>query len=234
MTLRYALAALLVSPVAACGDDAEPADQTVTYTGALASGVTQDPIAGAEICFVSHPEIGCVTTSATGGYSVTLPAEARVEVEVEADGFISIAANFITRDADLNLSAFMFREAEVQLGLGELAEVDLTLGGLLVRVYDPANGTTGGVAGVTIDVDPSDGDGPFYANGLVFDGSATATAAGGNAIFLGLEEKTYRVSFESETQDCLGTYLWKSSDGRLEAKIKPGFATYMYVDCPAK
>lgn len=228
---------LIVSalPLAVACDDDGGATPTVRYTGALVNGVDNSPLAGAEICFVSHLDIPCVETATDGTYAIDLPAETKVEVEVVKDGFISVRSNFITRASDARIDAQMFQPAAVEAAFALAgATYDETKGGLLVRVYDPAKGQTVGLAGVTVGLEPSDGEGPYYLDGLTFNTSATATTPVGNALFSVLEDKTYKVSLESATHECLGTYLWKSPDGRFEAKVKPGFATYLYADCPAK
>lgn len=228
---------LLVSSLAlpvACDDDGG-STPTVRYTGALVNGVDSSPLEGAEICFVSHLDIPCVETATDGTYAIDLPAETKVEVEVVRDGFISVRSNFITRASDARIDAQMFQPAAVEAAFQLAgATYDETKGGLLVRVYDPAKGQTVGLAGVAVDLEPSDGEGPYYLDGLTFNTSATATTPVGNALFSVLEDKTYKVTLTSETHECLGTYLWKSPDGRIEARVKPGFATYIYADCPVK
>lgn len=222
-------------PLAAGCDDDGGTTASITYSGALVNGVDNSPIAGAEICFVSHLDIPCTQTGADGSYSIDLPAKTKVEVEVVKDGFISVRSNFVTRDTDSSISAQMFQPGAVEAAFQLAgATYDEAKGGLLVRVYDPAKGQTVGLAGVAIDLEPSDGEGPFYLDGLTFNTAATATTTVGNALFSVLEDKTYKVSFTSETHDCKGTFLWKSPDGRVEAIVKPGFATYLYADCPAK
>ena len=231
----YLALGLPLAAAPACGDDGAAATPMITYSGALVNGVDQSPIAGASVCFVSHPEIACFQTAADGSYSVELPEKTKVEVEVVKEGFISVRSNFITRESDSTISAQMFAPAAVEAAFQLAgATYDAAAGGMLVRVYDPAKGQTVGLAGVAIDIEPSDGDGPYYLDGLTFNTSATATTTVGNALFSVLEDKTYRITFTSETHDCKGTFLWKSSDGRAEAIVKAGFATYIYADCVAK
>jgi len=227
---------LALSPLAlACDDGAAGPAKTVTYTGALANGIDGAPIAQAQICLIRPADIPCTTTAADGSYSIDLPVATKVEVEVLKEGFIPVRSNFITREVDTSISAQMFQPAAVEAAFRLAgATYDATKGGLLVRVYDPAKGQSVGLAGVTIDVEPSDGAGPFYTDGLTFSPTATKTTPTGNALFSMLEDKTYKVSFESALNDCKGTYLWKSSDSRVEALVKAGFATYIYADCPAK
>jgi len=233
--LLYSLALGLPFAAAPACDDDTAATPTITYSGALVNGVDQSPLAAAQICFVSNPEIACVQTAADGSYAVELPQKTKVEVEVVKEGFISVRSNFVTREVDSSISAQMFAPAAVEAAFQLAgATYDATKGGMLVRVYDPAKGQLVGLAGVAIDVEPSDGNGPYYLDGLTFNTSATATTAVGNALFSQLEDKTYKVRFTSETHDCKGTYLWKTSDGRVEAIVKPGFATYVYADCSAK
>ncbi|MFO0746209.1 MAG: carboxypeptidase regulatory-like domain-containing protein [Myxococcota bacterium] len=225
---------VLAAPLVACGDDTGSTIKTITYTGKLVNGADSTPIAGAHICFVSEPTLACVDTNATGDYTIgNLPANKKVEVEVTATGFISVRSNFITRDTDFSISAQMFQPEAVSLAFTAAGEtVDTGKGGLLVRVYDPAVGQTQGLAGVKVTIAPEDGVGPYYADGLTLtDGDATTAV--GNALFANLEAKTYKVSFESADHTCNGTQLWKTSDGRVDAEVKLGFATYLYVDCSA-
>ena len=232
--MRMLPVALCLPLSLACGDD-EGKKADITYSGALVNGVDQSPIAGAEICIVSHPEIACVQSRTDGTYSVDLPVSTKVEVTVVKDGFIPIRSNFLTRTSAAQISAQMFAPAAVEAAFQIAgATYDETKGGMLVRVYDPAKGQTVGLAGVTVEVEPSDGDGPFYLDGLTFNLGATATTPIGNALFSLLEDKTYKLTLTSATHDCEGTFLWHSSDGRIEAIVKPGFATYIYADCVAK
>lgn len=238
---RSTALALAVAPVATLGacdsDDSGSVIKTVTYTGKLVNGADANfaPIAGAHICFVSESELPCVDTAADGTYSIAnLPAEKEVEVEVTATGFLPVRSNFITRAGNFEISAQMFPPEAISLAFQAAGEtIDPAKGGLLVRVYDPTLGqAAGGLAGVKVTVAPADGVGPFYSNGLALV-EGDATTANGNALFANLETKTYKVSFESADHTCKGTYLWKSDDGRIAANVKTGFATYLYVDCPA-
>ncbi|MCC6623877.1 MAG: hypothetical protein IT385_21640 [Deltaproteobacteria bacterium] len=234
---RFALALTLPLAASACGDDDGGVIKTITYTGTIVNGVDLTPLAGVQICFISESTLPCVNTNSSGAYSISnIPAEEQVEVEVTKEGFVSVAANFISRASDFSISAQMFPEEAVEAAFALTGETfDDTKGGLLVRVYDPALGQeAGGLAGVAVDIEPSAGIGPFYSDGLTFNTTATETTAVGNAIFGNLDTRSYRVSFDSDTHDCAGTYHWKASDGRLDAVVKAGFATYMYVDCTAK
>jgi hypothetical protein len=213
-----------------CGDDGET--KTARYAGSFVNGADQSPIGGAEICIITPVGIPCVQTAADGSYAIDLPIKTDVEVEVKRDGFIPIRSNFVTRSSDAQISAQMFRPAAVEAAFAQAgATYDDTRCGLLVRVYDPAKGQTVGLAGVAVDLEPSDGEGPYYLDGLTFNPNANATTPIGNALFSLLEDKTYKISFTSATHDCAGTFLWHSSDGRVEAVVKPGFATYIYADC---
>lgn len=229
------LALILVLPLAIACDDDPKQTQMVRYSGTLENGaVINGWIDGAEICVVSHPEIACVTTVGDGTYSLELPADEEVEVEVIKEGFVPVRSNFLTRKTDTELRAQMFQPAAIEAAF-TLAGVpyDGAKGGLLVRVYDPARGQTSGLAGVSMALTPT-GSGPHYVDGLTFNAAATATTPNGNALFAQLEDATYALTLTSATHDCKGTYLWKDKDGALEVIVKPGFATYIYADCAAK
>jgi hypothetical protein len=219
----------------ACGDDGENAPPTLTYTGVLVDGTNNTPIAGVQICF-TNLELACVTTGADGRYSIGgLPVNTKVEAEATKEGYIPILTNFITRDVNFEISAQMFPPAAVELAvLAAGATYDAEAGGLLVRVYDPAISPTAGLAGVSIDTLPNDTDGPYYGDGLAFSAEADATTADGNAIFSALDAGSYALTFSSASHDCPGTFLWKDQAGRVEAKVKAGYVTYLYVDCHAK
>lgn len=232
LTLTLALA--VPSALGACDDDGGD-EVEVTYTGSFVNGFDQSPLAGVEVCIVAPSGIPCVQTAADGRYTIALPADTEVEVEVQKEGFIPVRSNFVTRTRDAEISAEMFQPAAVEAAFALAgATYDDTLGGLLVRVYDPARGQTVGLAGVSVDIEPSDGEGPYYLDGLTFSASATATTPGGNALFALLEDKTYKIRLESDTHDCPGTFLWHAPDGRVDAIVKPGFATYIYADCTPK
>ncbi len=229
------LALALALPLAlACDDEGGDTITLVTYSGALENGVNSAPIDGAQICFVSHPQIACVQTGVDGSYSIELTVDEEVEVEVVKEGFVSVRSNFLTRKSNSELYGQMFQPAALEAAF-QLAGVDfdVTKGGLLVRVYDPARGQTSGLAGVSVAIEPA-GSGPHYVDGLTFKEGATATTPNGNALFVQLEDATYALTLTSATHDCKGTYLWKDKDGAIEAIVKPGFATYIYADCAAK
>lgn len=233
--MRYLAPLAFALPLALACDDDPKEVETVHYSGTLSNGAVINAwIDGAQICIVSHPEIACVQTVGDGTFNLDLPMDEEVEVEVVKEGFVSVRSNFITRKSDTELHAQMFQPAalEAAFQLGGI-DFDVTKGGLLVRVYDPARGQTAGLAGVSVAIAPA-GSGPHYVDGLTFKDGATATTPNGNALFVQLEDATYAITLTSATHDCKGTYLWKDKDGAIEAIVKPGFATYIYADCAAK
>jgi hypothetical protein len=218
--------------------DSDPAEKkTLTYTGRMVDALDSAPLAGVEVCITSPSGIPCVTTDASGLYTLAgLPAQTRVTATVTKADYYPVHAAFITRDADFQIDAVL-----LQTGLVELAfqaagiTVDKQKGAVLVRAYDPAVGFTSTVAGLEGKIDPGAGDGPIYNSADSIPTDATETSTSGTWAVVNLDAGTYQVQTSGTGRSCPGTFHWPGAKGAgwIETPVLAGHVTYVYVDCPA-
>ncbi len=236
-----ALAAITVMSVStpAC-DSSDDGEETkkLTYTGHIVDALDGAPLAGVELCITSPSGIPCVMTDASGAYTIPeLPARTRVTATVSKDDYYPVAAAFITRDADFTIDAVLLRKALVELAFTTAGvTLDTSMGAVLVRAYDPALGQTSTVAGVSGEITPDGGEGPFYNDAQTIPADATATSDSGTWAVVNLAAGTYQVRTSGPGRDCAGTFHWPGDAGAgwIETPVLAGHVTYVYVDCAAE
>lgn len=236
MRISHGLWGLAVVGLLGCDSDTAE-KKTLTYTGRIVDALDSAPIAGVAVCITSPANIPCVTTDATGLYTLTdIPAQTRVTATVtKSPTYFPVHAAFITRDSDFTIDAVL-----LQTGLVELAfqaagiTVDTAKGAILVRAYDPAVGFTSTVAGLSGEIDPDAGDGPIYNSADSIPTTATETSESGTWAVVNLDAGTYQVKTTGPNRNCPGTFHWPGDkgDGYIETPVLAGHVTYVYVDCP--
>lgn len=236
VTLPFALLAVSALPFVACdSDDPEDEVELLTYQGTIVDAANSQPVAGVEVCIVSPTGIPCVTTDAAGHYVLeNLPATTDVQATVEKDGYFSVFASFTTRTSDFTIDAAILQtDLVVPVFAGAGITLDLAKGAILVRAYDPAQGLTSTVVGITGEISPDQGDGPVYNDEALF-GQDTATTESGTWAVVNLDAGTYQVKSSGAGRTCPGTFHWDGSNGAdwIETPVRAGFVTYVYVDCP--
>jgi len=218
--------------------DGEVSAVTLTYTGTMVDALDASPLAGVEICIVSPSGLPCVTTNASGQYTLAgLPAQTRVQATVDKDGYYPVFASFITRDRDFTIDAVLLQTSLVELAFTAASiELDTTKGAILVRAYDPALGLTSAVEGIVGEIDPAEsGDGPVYNSADSIPSDATETSTSGTWAVVNLAAGTYQVRSSGTGRNCPGTFHWPGAKGEgwIETPVRAGYVTYVYVDCPA-
>ena len=242
-SLRAAVAAgalaTLSASFAACdsSDDGEEVTK-LTYTGHIVDALDGAPLAGVELCITSPSGIPCVTTDATGAYTIAeLPARTRVTATVSKADYYPVAAAFITRDGDFTIDAVLLKKALVELAFTTAGvTLDTNKGAVLVRAYDPALGQTSAVAGLSGEISPAAGEGPFYNAAQSIPPDAEATSDSGTWSVVNLDAGTYQVRTSGTGRTCPGTFHWPGDKGAgwIETPVLAGHVTYVYVDCPAE
>jgi hypothetical protein len=219
-----------------CDSDTEAAKK-LTYSGHILDALDSAPLAGVELCITSPSGIPCVTTDATGAYTIpNLPAETRVTATVKKADYFPVNAAFITRTTDFTIDAVLLKTALVEVAFAAAnVTFDTTKGAVLVRAYDPALGLTSTVEGIVGEIDPDAGDGPIYNSADSIPTDATSTSTSGTWAVVNLEAGTYQVRSSGTGRTCPGTFHWPGSKGAgwIETPVVAGSVTYVYVDCPA-
>lgn len=223
-----------------CGDDGDgDGDATptsLTYTGHILDALDSAPLAGVAVCITRPSGIPCVTTDATGAYTIEgLPPETRVTATVTKDAYFPVHAAFITRDRDFTIDAVLLKTALVQVAFSAAGiSFDIGKGAILVRAYDPDVGYTSAVEGIVGEITPDAGDGPIYNDADAIPSDATATSTSGTWAIVNLAAGTYQVRSTGPGRDCPGTFHWPGTSGAgwIETPVLAGHVTYVYVDCP--
>jgi|GEM_PF-2329273 len=227
---------LVVAPLASCDEDAAATPKLV-YSGHILDALDAAPLAGAELCITSPSGIPCVTTDATGAYTIPeMPAATRVTVTVTKADYFPVNAAFITRTTDFTIDAVLLKTALVEVAFTAAGiDFDTAKGAILVRAYDPAKGLSSTVTGIVGEISPDAGDGPIYNNAQSIPSDATVTSESGTWAVVNLAAGTYQVRSSGTGRTCPGTFHWPGQKGAgwIETPVAAGHVTYVYVDCPA-
>jgi hypothetical protein len=212
---------------AACGADGY-SGPTANLAGMVyeyqASGY-QAPIPGAKVCVVGEPSIDCANTDMFGKYELRGAPIGETAVVFSAESFTSSVAT-VTLDADAELSQRLATHNDLLL-LSAAAGVTLKAGtGLIVPQFY-------GLAGATVSISPSKGDGPVYFNAEnVPDPSLTSTTKSGLVAFGNLPPGEYTVTYEHPAATFRLDLPWAWSDGdgartRVIADAISGFTVFI-------
>lgn len=213
MTKWCSLAAVLVTSCGGSGSkpDARPADAPVDVavdaTPVALSGTVTDgvqPLYGARVCIVGHPEVACATTAPDGTWALS-------DVFVGADTAISYTATGALGLVSLSSKDLPGAIWFVTAALQPDAQATTLLATQAGFTYpDAANGFfrvhVAGAAGTTVTLAPSSGHGPVYTQS---DGTpdpsltATSTAGSGSLAYFGnLAPGTYTLSAFATGKGC--------------------------------
>jgi len=239
MMRRGLVAGVMVMGMAAAGCDSDEAatPKKLTYSGHIVDALDSKPLAGVELCITSPAGIPCVTTDATGAYTIAgLPAQTRVTATVKKAEYFPVNAAFITRTTDFTIDAVLLKTALVEVAFAAAnVTFDTSKGAVLVRAYDPALGLSSAVEGIVGEIDPDAGDGPIYNSADSIPTDATSTTTSGTWAVVNLEAGTYQVRSSGTGRTGPGTFHWPGNKGAgwIETPVVAGSVTYVYVDCPA-
>ncbi len=190
------IAALAAALAAGCGSsgskpDARPADAPVdvhvdaeplALSGTITDGT--NPIAGAQVCIVGHPEVACATTATDGTWMlVDVFTEDDLALSYQASGYLG-TVSLSSKDIP---GVVWFATAPL-LANAQATQLLATQAGFTYP--DAANGFfrvhVEGVVGATVTLAPAGGHGPVYtrADGTP-DPSLTATSSTTSLVYFG-------------------------------------------------
>jgi hypothetical protein len=189
---------------------------TVALTGTVIDYSSSMPMAGVSVCVYSNPSMQpCVTTDASGAYSIEAPASSNVMLALTATGHLDDYSEYVTSTtAPPTHQNSLFSTGTVQL-LGSLVGMtaDPTKAQLGLIAFSSA---TENLAGATFTVTPMGGAGPYYIANGVPSTTATATDSSGTAFIINAPPGTYEVSATAPGVICkpaLGDgQAWPGSD----------------------
>ena len=234
--LHFVLLPFLLVPFvsAACGDDETTGvdPNTVTVSGRLAQTPLTTALAEASVCPVK-PAGDCVLSDGDGNYSVRVPKNTRVELEIKRDGYASGLVVWDIGDSDLTgIDGGLFTEGFIT---SAYADAGLTLDlakGHVAFVLNDDEGLEGGAANYTASLSPSGGEGPFYAADTTIEPTATTTLDGGVGAFINLDDGDYTLSTSGKGA-CNAAPAWAGDAAdAFPAPVRAGFITYVLAECP--
>lgn len=202
-----------------------------TINGSIKSLLGSNPVDGVSVCVKEDSSIPCVTTDSAGAFTIsgldlsndfTLAGTKTAYMNAE----FPVGANQTSLDYhqtmmdDTTVATLMtMLGTTVQSGMGHI-------------LFSAKSGASGGASGVTIQLDQSVGEGPFYSNGMgIPDKTLTATSTNGGAAIVNITPGTYYLTFSS-TATCTVFHGWKgttSTDTKIT--VSADTATTVMVEC---
>jgi len=210
-----------------------PAAETVALAAKIISEA-KSPIPGATVC-LRDSQVPCVTSDASGAFTLDVPAHQEIAITVSADGF---AARLLTASTvgkgltwTITLPAGDSQAARyTKLGT---TRPDAASGAIVANTRAP-NGIDHGLDGVTMSVDPPSGHGPFYfAPDGAPDASRTSTSTYAEIIVAGLAPGVVEVTTGPADVTCVPSFGgWPSNrPGSVRVPIVAGFETRLVMQC---
>jgi len=233
--VKILLVSTLVLGMFACGgddddDDVVSADadpSSIEFSRIFADWETLQPLEGLKLCNADTQE--CGTAASTGRATLRVPKNSKVRVTYELAGYLSKAQSVLTDESDIDGAWFMQTDDwfDAQLALVSLTR-DNGAGHVFAQALEEQ-------AGVSFEITPAAGDGPYFAGGKNIDPVLTATTVEGlgTAGFVNVPPGTYSVTASHPTATCvpadrspLGTV-----QGSAEAVVVAGVATTVFFLC---
>lgn len=198
-----------------------PAMVTVTLVPIDASNGT---LLDAEICV--RDTDNCATGTAEA-VSIQVPQDTDVSVTLAADGFIT-SSWYVNSGDDVQFNTPMVTEARLAAVRQGFNLEDAPTKG---HVFFNAQGTSGGIAGVSLALDPTTFDLLIY-NGANGANPALTVTEAGNGGFFNVDAGTYELTGTHDTLDCAASATHQQgAAGAAKIEVVAGEATYAFVVC---
>jgi hypothetical protein len=207
---------------------------TVTLHGRVRTE-SKDPIPGAAVC-LRESQQPCVTTDASGEFTIDLPAHQEIAIAITAQGFAArlFATNTVgqsIRDWNFQLPTATF-EAARYAKVGQSAPDPQSAS--LVATAQAPSGVGHDMTGVEISIDPRAKIGPVYlAEDGAPDSSLVATSTYGDAVFAGVAPGVVELTMGPADVVCVPSFGgWPTSrQGSVRVPVVAGFETVVWMRC---
>lgn len=207
--------------------EVEPYDGPVVVWDVVLTGDGGEGVEGAEAC----TRAGCFISDSAGAVSVEIPV-GEATLTMEHPDFVPRLVSMTIDDMAPREDSFALLSPELLQGVYGNAgvTVDLSKAHLFGQVIYGE--------GTTVTLEPSSGDGPFYAGelGIGVDPDLSATGPGFSGFsFFNIEGSgSLDVAFDGVPEGCLGTvYSQMSTPGTgATVEIRPGFLSLTEIRCP--
>ncbi|MCO4745506.1 MAG: hypothetical protein KC912_12010 [Proteobacteria bacterium] len=208
---------------------------TVACSGnAEVTGTVSDLLSGngvdAQVCATSDV---CTETESDGSYSLKVPSPSILSLRVTSNSYAPVAVPFELDGIDVDLGdvpmlSTLASNAQYTL-LGIEAEPETGEMQFLVSNGVPEDGVD--LSGVTVSLDPDEGDGPLYLTTLGLPSTdEDATTENGGGTWLNLPAGDYSTDFDGLPAGCSLVTGWGSSRAP-DFEIIRAYTTYLHIDC---
>jgi hypothetical protein len=214
---------------------------TVMVSGTVYSidigATTFPPLAGATVCVDGMPAIQCATSAAAGEYSLRLPADAALLLDVEAADHQSYLLGRRTGAAgaeiqDLYLATLALTAQGYQTCGGTYPEA---MAGVELEAGKKVGASRMPVAGVHVAIADAGATGPCYWGGIAEpDDALTATTVAGIGVtqFQNVSGTSVDLTVTGGG-GCTTDPAWTGgAPNVVKAPLRAGAITYLQVDCP--
>jgi hypothetical protein len=198
----------------------------VIFGGTVSDFISNEPLAGTEVCVRDHPELACDTATTNGGFGLVVPALEEVVVEFTHEGHVTNLFH-LRLDDDLQaiLHVLVAQDAADYIVEQAGGEVDPAKG--IVAMLAGSDGVVGSMT-------PMSGVGPVYLNSLGIPiEDLTETSSAGFFGFTNVDPGEYEVSWSHPTKTCTATTAWPgSTETSLRLTVEPdAHSSAFFIQC---
>jgi hypothetical protein len=188
------------------------------------------PIAGATVCVLDRPDIGCITADQEGSYTFTLPPTDKSglhAVHFSAPGYLGRVRP--AGDTWWPGSVTLLSHAEAEAKLAKAGFSYPPRGSAFIELHLFDGSLPRGVAGATATLSPASGSGAIYGGeDHLPDRTLTATSATGIVFFGNIAPGRVTINVAAGDRTC-GTYdvsgTWRGSANALAIPVAPDAVT---------
>ncbi|MEW5847725.1 MAG: hypothetical protein AB2A00_02885 [Myxococcota bacterium] len=191
---------------------------------------------GVEVCVWEREDLSCVRTDASGSFTLPAP-KGEIGLTFRKDGYVPLLAPIVAKAGAFSSP----RLTPVELAQQQGAIWDATdpypfahTGVVTFNAYLKTAASVRGLDGVTVQLTPDVGLGPFYLRADGYDPTLSTTAAPlGAAVMMDVPPGEYEVTFTHPYAQCVEQAgLWETTTpGRFRTPVVQGFATDVNVYC---
>jgi hypothetical protein len=209
--MKYLIMTVMVTVLVfgGCGNDTDTdtdtdtdSDPTIVFSGVV-YGYDGYPIQGVQVCVYNVSSLPCSSTTATGVFSLDVPADTLTALELTATNYVSSLYWHRTGTADVSHDLDLLTETEVDAFAAAGGDTyDPTKAALIAHFVDS---TSTALAGVTFSLTPSSGHGPVYIDNTTGmpDVSLTQSTSAGIGYWANVDPGTGDVAATYSASQCV-------------------------------
>ena len=229
---QHTMILLLLACTASEKDTSVSNEPTVSVSGRVVELFGGIGVERVDVCLKDSSL--CAQTDSDGRYDLDVPTQAEHILLLNGTDLVGGTVAFTAQEDSIELAnVSLLSPAIVE---GQFSALDQTwepnTGALAFSISNGVNGDGINVPNISVAIEPSSGDGPFYSSalGLPVD-DLTATSDNGGGVMINLPEDIYQLNYGNLPEDCSLLLGWGSA---LEHQIPivADRVSFARVTCP--